>query len=72
MLRDVELEREQAVGGVRGDEVGEGLGAAGGRDCDVAFLEDELGEFAAEAGGCASDYVGSQCNDVVRNSSKTY
>ena len=44
VLRDVELEREQAVGGVLlCDEVGEDLGAAGGRHCDVAVLEDDLG-----------------------------
>ena len=43
LLGDVELEREQAVGGVLCDEVCEDLRAAGGRNCGVAVLEDDLG-----------------------------
>ena len=50
-LRDVELDGEDAVGGVLGDQVREDLGAARGRDYGVAFLEGDLGEDAAEAVG---------------------
>ena len=49
LLGDVELEREEAFGGVGSDEVSEDLWSACGRDCGVAMLEDDLCELAAEA-----------------------
>ena len=65
-LGDIELEREEAVGGVDGDEVCEHLWSACGRDGGVSVLEDDLGELAAEAGRCASDCRECQIGDYMR------